>query len=341
MKWYNKTTKEDPFEKAIFFFYCMGEGDFLMPIKIPNNLPAAQILEGENIFVMDADRAYQQDIRPLKILILNLMPIKSVTETQLLRLLGNSPLQVEVDFIYTESYVPQHTSQEYLTEFYGTFAEVRHKKYDGFIITGAPVEQMPFEEVAYWDEVCEIMEWSKTHAYSTFHICWGAQAGLYYHYGIPKYDVAPKVFGVYKHHLCVEHEKLFRGFDDEFYVPHSRHTEIKKADVEKVPELTIMAESEGRAGVYAIANIEKRQFFITGHAEYDPLSLKSEYDRDVKAGLDIEIPQNYYPGDDPTKTPLVRWRSVANLLFANWLNYYVYQETPYELDELYRSHDEV
>ena len=311
-----------------------------MPIKIPNSLPASHVLEKENIFVMDAERAYGQDIRPLKLLILNLMPVKSVTETQLLRLLGNSPLQVEVDFIYTESYLPQHTSQEYLTEFYGTFAEVRHKKYDGLIITGAPVEQMPFEEVAYWDEVCEIMEWSKTHAYSTFHICWGAQAGLYYHYGIPKYDTAPKVFGVYKHHLCIEHEKLFRGFDDEFYVPHSRHTEVRRADIEKVPELTIMAESDSRAGVYAIANLARRQFFITGHAEYDPLSLKSEYDRDVKAGLEIEIPQNYYPQDDPTKTPIVRWRSVANLLFANWLNYYVYQETPYELDELYHNPDE-
>ena len=268
------------------------------------------------------------------------MPLKSVTETQLLRLLGNTPLQVEVDFIYTESYVPQHTSQEYLTEFYGTFAEVRHKKYDGFIVTGAPVEQMPFEDVAYWEEVCEIMEWSKTHAYSTFHICWGAQAGLYYHYGVPKYDVAPKVFGVYKHHLLVEHEKLFRGFDDEFYVPHSRHTEIHKADIEKVEELTILAEAEGDAGVYAIANLAKRQFFITGHAEYDPMSLKSEYDRDKKAGLDIRIPINYYPDDDPTRVPVVRWRSVANLLFANWLNYYVYQETPYELDGLYSDADD-
>ena len=311
-----------------------------MPIKIPNSLPAAHVLESENIFVMDAERAYSQDIRPLRLLILNLMPNKSVTETQLLRLLGNTPLQVEVDFIYTESYVPQHTSQDYLTEFYGTFAEVRHKKYDGFIITGAPVEQMAFEEVAYWDEVAEIMEWSKKHCYSSFHICWGAQAGLHYHYGIDKQDTGQKVFGVYKHHLCVEHERLFRGFDDEFYVPHSRHTEMKKADIERVPELTILAESESRAGVYAIANIEKRQFFITGHAEYDPLSLKQEYDRDVAAGLPIEIPQNYYPGDDPTQTPVVRWRSVANLLFANWLNYYVYQETPYELDGLYRAADD-
>ena len=311
-----------------------------MPIKIPNSLPAAHVLESENIFVMDAERAYSQDIRPLRLLILNLMPNKSVTETQLLRLLGNTPLQVEVDFIYTESYVPQHTSQDYLTEFYGTFAEVRHKKYDGFIITGAPVEQMAFEEVAYWEEVAEIMEWSKKHCYSSFHICWGAQAGLHYHYGIDKQDTGQKVFGVYKHHLCVEHERLFRGFDDEFYVPHSRHTEMKKADIERVSDLTILAESESRAGVYAIANIEKRQFFITGHAEYDPLSLKQEYDRDVAAGLPIEIPQNYYPGDDPTQTPVVRWRSVANLLFANWLNYYVYQETPYELDGLYRAADD-
>ncbi len=310
-----------------------------MPIKIPNNLPATSVLEGENIFVMDADRAYSQDIRPLKILILNLMPIKSITETQLLRLLGNSSLQVEVDFIYTESYVPQHTSQDYLTEFYGTFAEVRHKKYDGFIITGAPVEQMDFEDVAYWEEISEIMEWSKTHAYSTFHICWGAQAGLYYHYGVPKHAVVPKVFGVYKHHLTVEHEKLFRGFDDEFYVPHSRHTEVRREDIEKVSELTIMAEGEGECGVYAIANLAKRQFFITGHAEYDPMTLKAEYDRDILAGMQIQIPCNYYPGDDPSKSPVVKWRSVANLLFANWLNYYVYQETPYNLDEFTVDND--
>lgn len=313
-----------------------------MPIKIPNDLPAAAILEKENIFIMDADRAYGQDIRPLKLLILNLMPVKQVTETQLLRLLGNTPLQVEVDFIYTESYVPTHTSQDYLTEFYGTFAEVRHKKYDGFIITGAPVEQMPFEDVAYWEEVAEIMEWSKSHVYSTFHICWGAQAGLYYHYGIPKYDVSPKVFGVYKHHLCCENEPLFRGFDDEFYVPHSRHTEIRREDVEKVEELTILAESDSEAGVYAIANLDERQFFITGHAEYDPLSLKGEYDRDMAAGVaNVNVPMNYYPDDDPTKEPIVRWRSVANLLFANWLNYYVYQETPYELDSLSRYGDNI
>ena len=311
-----------------------------MPIKIPNNLPAAQVLEEENIFYMDADRAYSQDIRPLRLLILNLMPIKPVTETQLLRLLGNTPLQVEVDFIYTESYTPSHTSRSYLTEFYGTFAEVRHRKYDGFIITGAPVENLEFEEVAYWDEVSEIMEWSKTHAYSSFHICWGAQAGLYYHYGIPKYRMPEKISGVFKHHLCVEHERLLRGFDDKFYVPHSRHTEEHKEDILKVPELTILAEAEGEAGVYIIANLEQRQFFITGHAEYDPLTLKQEYERDLQAGLHPKIPSNYFPEDNPENPPVVRWRSVAHLLFANWLNYYVYQETPYELDELYRNRDD-
>lgn len=311
-----------------------------MPIKIPNKLPAASVLEQENIFYMNADRAYGQDIRPLRLCILNLMPVKSVTETQLLRLLGNSPLQVEVDFIYTESYLPQHTSREYLTEFYGTFAEVRNRKYDGFLMTGAPVEQMPFEEVAYWDEVCEIMEWSKTHAFSSFYICWGAQAGLYYHYGIPKYALPEKVFGVFAHHLCVEHEKLFRGFDDEFYVPHSRHTEVRRADIARVPQLTVMAEAEAPADVYCVANLAANQFFITGHAEYDPLTLKGEYDRDKAAGLDISVPCNYYPGDDPSRPPVVRWRSVANLLFANWLNYYVYPETPYELDRISQARED-
>lgn len=305
-----------------------------MPIKIANNLPAAKILDNENIFVMDTDRAYKQDIRPLRILILNLMPLKTVTETQLLRLLSNTPLQVEVEFIYTKSYIPSHTSEEYLTEFYVTFDDIKDKTYDGFIMTGAPVEEMEYEDVAYWQEICEIMEWTKTHVFSSFHICWGAQAGLYYHYNIPKYSVTPKVFGVYKHHLLVEHEKLFRGFDDEFYVPHSRHTEIRRSDIEKVPELTPLAEADGRCGIYAIANLKKRQFFITGHAEYDPLTLKWEYDRDVKAGKDIQIPCNYYPNDDPTQEPIVKWRSVANLLFANWLNYYVYQETPYDLTNI-------
>lgn len=304
-----------------------------MPIKIPNNLPATNILESENIFVMNADRAYKQDIRPLKILILNLMPIKSVTETQLLRLLGNTPLQVEVDFIYTATYTPTHTSEDYLTEFYGTFKDVQNKKYDGLIITGAPVEFLDFEEVAYWSELAEIFEWSKKNVYSTFHICWGAQAGLYYHYGVPKYILDKKFSGVYRHKLCVKHEKLFRGFDDEFFVPHSRNTDTLKKDIEKISGLTILSESDD-VGVYAIANLEKKQFFITGHAEYDPNTLKLEYERDLKAGLNPQIPQNYFPNDNPNLEPVVKWRSVAHLLFANWLNYYVYQETPYEIDSI-------
>ena len=304
-----------------------------MPIKIPNNLPAANILENENIFVMNADRAYKQDIRPLKILILNLMPNKAVTETQLLRLLGNTPLQVEVDFIYTETYTPSHTSQDYLTEFYGTFKDVKDKKYDGFIITGAPVELMDFEDVAYWAELMEIMEWSNTHVYSTFHICWGAQAGLYYHYRVPKYILNEKISGVYKHKLCVKYEKLFRGFDDEFFVPHSRFAHTYRENIERVPNLKILAESE-EVGVYIVANLARRQFFITGHAEYDPYTLKNEYERDLRAGLNPQIPKNYFPGNDPSQEPVVKWRSVAHLLFANWLNYYVYQETPYEIDSI-------
>ena len=304
-----------------------------MPIKIPNNLPATNILESENIFVMNTDRAYRQDIRPLKILILNLMPLKSVTETQLLRLLGNTPLQVEVDFIYTASYIPTHTSEDYLTEFYGTFKDIQNKKYDGFIITGAPVELLDFEEVAYWGELKEIFEWSKKNVYSTFHICWGAQAGLYYYYGVPKYILNEKISGVYRHKLCVQHEKLFRGFDDEFFVPHSRNTGETRADIEKIPELTILAESD-EAGVYAVANLKKKQFFITGHAEYDPNTLKLEYERDLRAGLNPKVPQNYFPNDNPKLEPVVKWRSVAHLLFANWLNYYVYQETPYKIDSI-------
>lgn len=303
-----------------------------MPIKLPTDLPAAKILESENIFVMDAERAYKQDIRPLKILILNLMPNKTVTETQLLRLLGNTSLQVEVDFIYTESYLPKHTSIQYLSQFYGTFEDVKNNFYDGFIITGAPVECMEYEDVAYWKEVCEIMDWSRSHVWSTFHICWGAFAGLYHHYGIQKHYERKKIFGVYKHHLNIKYEKLCRGFDDEFYVPHSRHISIKREDIEKVNNLTIM--SEGDAGVYIVANLKDNEFFITGHAEYDPYSLKMEYDRDIKAGMDMHIPINYYPDDDPTKEPIVRWRSVANLLFSNWLNYYVYQQTPYDIDNL-------
>ena len=302
-----------------------------MPIKIPNALPARNILENENIFVMYEDRAYSQDIRPLRILILNLMPTKIVTETQLLRLLGNTSLQVEVDFIYTATYEPKNVSQEHLSEFYGTFADVKHKKYDGLIITGAPVEKIEFEEVQYWAELCEIMEWSKKHVLSTLYICWGAQAGLYYHHGVKKHLLAEKMFGVFPHSLKVEHEKLFRGFDDEFFVPHSRHTEVRRADIEQVADLTILAESK-EAGVYAVADFKHRKFFITGHAEYDPLTLKEEYDRDMESGLEIAVPQNYFPNDNPKSQPIVKWRSTATLLFANWLNYYVYQETPFDLE---------
>lgn len=302
-----------------------------MPISIPNNLPAANILENENIFIMYEDRAYSQDIRPLKVLLLNLMPTKIVTETQFLRLLSNTPLQVEVDFMYTATHTPKNTSPEHLIKFYETFDTIKSRKYDGMIITGAPVEQMPFEQVTYWDELCEIMEWSKKHVYSTLHICWGAQAGLYYHYGIPKYSLPEKMFGVFPHKtLSSKPSKLFRGFDDIFYVPHSRHTEVKREDIEKNPALRILSESE-LAGVHTVIDNDERQIFITGHSEYDPLTLKSEYDRDVALGLPIKIPCNYYPNDDPSKAPLVLWRSAANLLFSNWLNYYVYQETPYDL----------
>jgi homoserine O-succinyltransferase len=309
------------------------KGGFTMPIKIPDNLPATSILEGENIFVMREDRAYHQDIRPLKILLLNLMPTKIATETQFLRLLGNSPLQVEVDFIYTATYAPTNTPQEHLVKFYETFEDVRARRYDGMIITGAPVEQMPFEEVAYWDELCRIMEWSNTNVYSTLHVCWGAQAALYYHYGIPKYPLSAKMFGVFPHTLSLKHEKLFRGFDDLFYVPHSRHTEIRREDIVAHPELHILSESEV-SGVYAVTDDRRRDFYITGHSEYDPFTLKSEYDRDVSQSLPINIPINYYPDDDPAREPVVRWRSSANLLFTNWLNYYVYQETPFDLSQL-------
>lgn len=305
-----------------------------MPIKIPNCLPAVNVLEGENVFVMYEERAYKQDIRPLNILLLNLMPTKIVTETQLLRLLGNSPLQIEVDFLYTASYSPTNTSQEHLIKFYETFDAIKSRKYDGMIITGAPVEQMPFEQVAYWQELCEILEWTKTNVYSTLHICWGAQAGLYYHYGIPKYDLPQKMFGVFPHYKnYTKQDKLFRGFDDVFYVPHSRHTEVRHEDIEKVKELRILAESD-ISGIYAVGDLKGRQFFITGHSEYDPLTLKSEYDRDIDQGLSIQVPYDYYPNDDPTQPPLVRWRSAANLLFSNWLNYYVYQETPFDLSKL-------
>ncbi|MCQ2452301.1 MAG: homoserine O-succinyltransferase [Oscillospiraceae bacterium] len=304
-----------------------------MPIKIPNELPAAQVLQNENIFVMKETRAALQDIRPLRILILNLMPTKVTTETQLARLLGNTPLQVEVDLMHTVTHDSKNTSQDHLLSFYKTFDEVKDSKYDGMIITGAPVEQMPFEEVEYWDELCRIMEWTKTNVYSTFHICWGAQAGLYYHYGVPKYPLDKKLFGVFPHQVEYKNAMLMRGFDDTFMVPHSRHTEIRRADVEAVPELKIAASSQ-EAGIYAMYTSGGRQIFITGHSEYDVDTLEKEYLRDKNAGLPIEVPKNYYPNDDDTQAPVVTWRSHANLIYSNWLNYFVYQNTPYDLSDI-------
>lgn len=301
-----------------------------MPIKIPDNLPAKEILSSENIFVMDERRAYHQDIRPLKIAILNLMPTKIVTETQLLRLLGNTPLQVEITLLHPESYVCKNTPQEHLTTFYTTFKEVKSQKFDGLIVTGAPIEQLEFEEVDYWEELKCIFQWSKTNVTSTLHICWGAQAGLYYHYGIPKYQLSEKMFGVFPHKINIKNEKLLRGFDDIFYVPHSRHTEIHREDVEKVKDLLILSESE-ESGIYLVTSKDGKQIFITGHSEYDPYTLKYEYDRDKNKGLNISLPKNYFTDDDGTKEPVVRWRGHSNLLFSNWLNYYVYQETPYIL----------
>ncbi len=304
-----------------------------MPIKIPNNLPAVKILNDENIFVMTETRAITQDIRPLKILLLNLMPKKIETETQLSRLLGNSPLQVDFEFIHTKSHVSKNTSPEHLFTFYKTFEDVKDKTFDGMIITGAPVEQMPFEEVEYWDELCEIMKWTKTHVHSTFHICWGAQAGLYYHYGINKYPLKEKLFGIFPHKVDYKKSILFRGFDDVFMVPQSRHTTIKTQDVEAVPELKILASSE-ECGIYAIATEGGKQIFITGHSEYDADTLKNEYLRDLKAGLSIKAPKNYFPDNNPKNEPLVTWRSHANLLYSNWLNYFVYQTTPYDINKI-------
>ncbi len=301
-----------------------------MPIRIPDNLPAGEILNSENIFVMFEDRAYHQDIRPLKIAILNIMPTKITTETQLLRLLGNTPLQIEPVLLYPASYMPKNTPEEHLAAFYKTFDEVCEEHFDGLIITGAPVEQMPFEEVEYWEELTKIMDWSSTNVYSTLHICWGAQAGLYYHYGIEKFDIPKKMFGIFPHTKNKEYVKLLRGFDDVFYVPHSRHTEVRREDIEKIEELEILSESE-ESGVYLVASKDGRHIFATGHSEYDALTLKAEYQRDVDKGLDIEVPKNYFPDDDPKREPIVKWRGHGNLLFLNWLNYYVYQETPYDL----------
>ncbi len=304
-----------------------------MPIRIPNRLPATQVLLDENIFVMTETRALTQDIRPLKILMLNLMPQKIVTETQIARLIGNTPLQVELELLQTATHKSKHTSAEHMLAFYKTFDEVKHKKYDGLIITGAPVEQLDFEQVEYWDELCEIMEWSKTHVTSTFHICWGAQAGLYYHYGVKKYPLEKKLFGVFEHSLDHKHAILFRGFDDTFVVPHSRHTTCRREDIEAVPQLKILS-SSAEAGVFVCATDKGRQIFVTGHSEYDGDTLKKEYMRDKAAGLSISVPKNYFPEDDDTKEPIVRWRSCANLLYSNWLNYFVYQSTPYDIDEI-------
>ncbi|MCX7745899.1 MAG: homoserine O-succinyltransferase [Clostridia bacterium] len=304
-----------------------------MPIKIPDHLPAVEILNSENIFVMGEERAYHQDIRPLKIGILNLMPTKIVTETQLLRMLGNSPLQVDIVLLHPKSHTSKNTPEEHLVTFYKTFEDIADQKFDGLIITGAPVEQMEFEEVNYWEELKVIMEWSLHNVTSTLHICWGAQAGLYYHYGIPKYPLKEKMFGVFEHTFNIKNVKLLRGFDDLFLAPHSRHTEIRREDIEKVKELEILSESN-EAGIYIVARKDGRQVFVTGHSEYDPLTLKAEYDRDISRGLNIAVPRNYFPENNPEKPPMVRWRGHSNLLFSNWLNYYVYQETPYDLNEI-------
>ena len=304
-----------------------------MPIKIPNRLPATTTLLEENIFVMTETRAITQDIRPLRVLMLNLMPQKIVTETQIARLIGNTPLQVELELLQTATHKATHTSGDHMLAFYKTFDQVKDKRYDGMIITGAPVEQLPLEEVDYWPELCEIMEWSKTHVTSTFHICWGAQAGLYYHYGVPKYPLPKKLFGVYKHSLDYKRSILFRGFDDTFSVPHSRHTTCKREDIEAVPEIRILASSP-EAGVFACMTERGRQVFITGHSEYDADTLKKEYLRDKNAGLPIDLPKNYFPDDDETRDPVVTWRSCANLLYSNWLNYLVYQTTPYNIEEI-------
>jgi len=306
-----------------------------MPIKVPNNLPAVEILQSENVFIMDEERAIHQDIRPLKIVILNLMPNKCVTETQLLRLLANTPLQVEVTLLHPKTHQSKNTPEEYLRRFYTTFEQIKQDKFDGMIITGAPVEQIDYEDVDYWDELTEIMAWSVTNVFSTFHICWASQAALYYHYGIPKYPLEKKLFGVFKHVIDPRHfhVKLLRGFDDEFYVPHSRYTEVRKEDILKHPDLQILAESK-EAGVYIVLARNGRQVFVSGHSEYDPLTLKAEYERDLKKGLPIDLPKNYFPDNDPAKAPVVNWRGHANLLFSNWLNYYVYQETPYDLNQL-------
>jgi len=307
-----------------------------MPIKIPDALPARQTLESENIFVMAEMRAERQEIRPLRIALLNLMPTKITTETQLSRLLGNTPLQVELELVQVSSHKSKNTAEEHMLAFYKTFDEIKDQYFDGMVITGAPVEQMPFEEVDYWQELCEIMEWTKTHVHSTFHICWGAQAGLYYHFGIDKIPLEKKMFGIFKHKVVYKNPILLRGFDEEFWVPHSRHTSIRREDVVACPDIKILAESE-EAGLYAMCTEGGKQVFITGHSEYDRETLQLEYLRDKNLGLPIDVPKNYFPDDDDTKEPVVRWRSHANLLYSNWLNYLVYQSTPYEVNAIGRG----
>ena len=307
-----------------------------MPIKIPNSLPARETLESENIFVMTEYRAIHQDIRPLNLLILNLMPTKIATETQLLRKFSNTPLQIQVELLQTISHDAQNVDRSHLESFYTSYDQIKDKNYDGLVITGAPVENLDFETVDYWEELCQIMEWSKTHVHSTLHICWGAQAGLYYHYGIPKYALPQKLFGVFDHRVLKPSSPLFRGFDDRFYAPHSRHTEVLEEDIRKVPGLEVLAVSE-EAGVFAVKTEDSRQFFLLGHLEYDRNTLAQEYWRDVDRGLDIQVPRHYFPNDDPNQTPIVRWRSAGQLIYTNWLNYYVYQTTPYDLTRLDRT----
>lgn len=304
-----------------------------MPIKIPNSLPATQTLHEENIFVITENRAITQDIRPLRIVMLNLMPKKIETETQIARLIGNTPLQVELELLQTATHQSTHTAAEHMLSFYKVFDDIKDQNFDGMIITGAPVEHMEFEEVEYWEELCRIMEWSKTHVTSTLYICWGAQAGLYYHYGIKKHSLAEKLFGVFEHKLDHKRSILFRGFDDTFLVPHSRHTTVLREDIEAVDDLKILCSSD-EAGVFAVATERGRQIFVTGHSEYDADTLKKEYLRDKEKGLPIAIPKNYFPNDDETKEPLVRWRSCANLFYSNWLNYFVYQTTPYDITQI-------
>jgi homoserine O-succinyltransferase len=304
-----------------------------MPVKIPATLPARAILEQENIFVMSEERARHQDIRSLRVGILNLMPTKIVTETQILRLLGNSPLQVDVTLIHMASHHSKNVPAEHLINHYRSFAQVRRRKFDGLVITGAPVEHLDFEEVDYWPELCDIMDWAETNVFASMYICWGAQAALYHYHGIPKYPLPEKMFGVFPHRVLDRHHRLMRGFDDEFLAPHSRHTEIRRADVDRIPELVVLAESD-QAGLYIIASRDGRKVFITGHSEYDPPTLQTEYNRDIGKGLPIGIPANYFPNDDPSQPPVVRWRSHAALLFVNWLNYHVYQSTPYDIRKI-------